>query len=674
MAGAALRGLGIDRARFRDGAGRSVLLRGVNLGGDCKAPAMPDGRTFIPTTFEDHRTVNFIGRPFALSEASAHFRRLARWGFNCIRMLTTWEAVQHEGPGLRDEAYLDYFREVCRIAGEFGFHVFIDFHQDVWSRMTGGSGAPGWTLDAAGIDFRRLDAADGAHVMQYRYDPRIGGIQESYPAMSWASNYQAPANGLMWTLFWGGDVFAPNHRFEGRNLKDALQDNFLDAMRAVAERVCDLPQVIGFDTLNEPGRGWIGRGLEQRAVKSRGLRWNVLDALAAASGLSRTIPVDGARSGDSCRIVNEARVPIWRDGVDDPFRAAGVWDIAPSGEAVALKPDHFVTIAGKPALLEADFILPFFHRVAETIRSVRSDWLVFAEISPHAVAGYTEYPGALPERSVNALHWYDYTALVNKAFSTERTIDILTNEVREGRDATKNYYVDQLSHIRAFGDKLPGGAPTLIGEFGIPFDLDEGASFRRWAAGERGDQVWQAQAEALGLMYDAMDELLISSTLWNYTASNRNDPMIGDGWNQEDLSIFSLDQVDDPDDPDAGARALKGFCRPYVRAAQGELIRQRYEATARRFEFEIKPDPAISAPTEIFVPVRFFGAHPVISCDGARVDWDGMRQTFAILSADRALLTGVILPSPSEKVADGDAGAPSSVEPRAAIRTRVQAG
>ena len=120
MAGAALRGLSIDGTRFRDGAGRSVLLRGVNLGGDCKAPAAPDGRTFIPTTFQDHRTVNFIGRPFALSEAPAHFRRLARWGFNCIRMLTTWEAVQHEGPGARDEAYLDYFREVCRIAGEFG--------------------------------------------------------------------------------------------------------------------------------------------------------------------------------------------------------------------------------------------------------------------------------------------------------------------------------------------------------------------------------------------------------------------------------------------------------------------------------------------------------------------------------------------------------------------------
>ena len=50
-------------------------------------------------------------------------------------------------------------------------------------------------------------------------------------------------------------------------------------------------------------------------------------------------------------------------------------------------------------------------------------------------------------------------------------------------------------------------------------------------------------------MYDALDELLLHSTQWNYTASNRNDLRIGDGWNQEDLSIFTRDQQDDPATP-----------------------------------------------------------------------------------------------------------------------------
>src|SRR3546814_18351483 len=105
--------------------------------------------------------------------------------------------------------------------------------------------------------------------------------------------------------------------------------------------------------------------------------------------------------------------------------------------------------------------------------------------------------------------------------------------------------------------------PTLIGEFGIPFDLDEGAAYDAWAAGERGRDVWGPHSTALGLMYAAMDRRLLNSTLWNYTASNRNDLLIGDGWNQAALSIFSLDQLEDPAAPNPGVHAIQGLFPPY---------------------------------------------------------------------------------------------------------------
>jgi hypothetical protein len=244
--------------------GRQVILRGVNLGGDSKTPAVPDGATWRPTDFSDHRTVSFVGRPFPLEEADAHLGRIAAWGFNCLRLLTTWEAVEHAGPGLYDEAYLDYFRQVCVRAGEHGLRVFIDFHQDVWSRMSGGDGAPGWTFEAVGLDFTRFDAADAALVMQRRYDPSVGGRQSRYPQMSWASNYRMPANAIMWTLFFGGEVFTPDFLVDGANAGRWLQERYLGAVGAVAARLADLDNVIGFDTLNEPSLGWIGRRLDDQ--------------------------------------------------------------------------------------------------------------------------------------------------------------------------------------------------------------------------------------------------------------------------------------------------------------------------------------------------------------------------------------------------------------------------
>ncbi|MCJ7706898.1 MAG: glycoside hydrolase family 5 protein [Anaerolineales bacterium] len=193
--------IGVDGSWFKDEHGRTLLLRGVNLGGSSKVPFSPDGATYRSEGFFNHRQVSFVGRPFPLEQADEHFSRLKRWGFDFLRFLVTWEAIEHAGPGLYDQAYLDYVYGIIRKAEEHGIRLFIDPHQDVWSRFSGGDGAPGWTFEKVGLDITKFAETGAAIVHQTHGDP--------FPRMVWPTNGAKLAAATMFTLFFGGSDFAP---------------------------------------------------------------------------------------------------------------------------------------------------------------------------------------------------------------------------------------------------------------------------------------------------------------------------------------------------------------------------------------------------------------------------------------------------------------------------------
>jgi len=78
--------------------------------------------------------------------------------------------------------------------------------------------------------------------------------------MSWALNYQMPVNGIVWTAFFAGATLTPQWRIDGPQ----LCRNYLHASTTSArcgpwpDGLRELPNVLGFDSLNEPGQGWIG--------------------------------------------------------------------------------------------------------------------------------------------------------------------------------------------------------------------------------------------------------------------------------------------------------------------------------------------------------------------------------------------------------------------------------
>ena len=298
----------------------------------------PNGATYIREGFFAHKEVSFVGRPFPLEEADEHFRRLKAWGLTFLRFLVTWEAVEHSGPGQYDEAYLDYLWAVVKKAGEHGLALFIDPHEDVWSRFTGGDGAPGWTLEAVGFDLTRLAESGAAVVHQTHGDP--------FPRMIWPTNNHKLAAATMWTLFFGGNDFAPETKIDGEPAQDYLQRHYIAAIQKVAERLADFEHVLGYDTLNEPAVGYIALPTLEVAPwpLKIGPSPTPFQSMLLGAGFPQEVDLYELKATGpkkvGTQVVNPDGVSVWREGCEPIWRTNGVWDMV-DGQPHLLRPDYF---------------------------------------------------------------------------------------------------------------------------------------------------------------------------------------------------------------------------------------------------------------------------------------------------------------------------------------------
>ncbi len=172
-----------------DPDGGVVILHGANVSGRAKGP------------------------PFVALEDPAGFDPLAAWGFNVVRLLTSWEAIE-PSPGVYDTVYLDRYVALVRAAHARGIEVLVDMHQDVWSRAFCGDGAPAWALPADAEPFPPEACGPGWFAFQFT------------PAVAAAVDH-----------FW-------------RSVE--LRAHYRDAVVEVAKRLRDEPGVLGYDLMNEP--------------------------------------------------------------------------------------------------------------------------------------------------------------------------------------------------------------------------------------------------------------------------------------------------------------------------------------------------------------------------------------------------------------------------------------
>ncbi|KAJ6551568.1 glycoside hydrolase family 5 protein [Mycena capillaripes] len=581
---------------FVDNAGRTLLLRGVNLSGSSKAPV--DRPSYIREGFWETAEAggeSFVGRPLNLDDGSAdiHLARLAGWGFNMLRFPVTWEALEHEGPGKYDYGFMDYTIRVLRKCKEYGFRVYMDPHQDIWSRFSGGSGAPFWTLAACGINPRNFTATQAA-IVHCEYPLAHDSDPASLPAMIWSTNYGRLLSQTLFTLFFAGRDFAPRCVIDGKNIQDYLQSHYIEAMGQMADRIAaagDLLDdcVIGWDSMNEPFEGLCGRldlstnPPAQGSTLRKGTYPTPLQGFRLGMGQPQTVEnwsfgaFGPARDG-SVTIDPKGRT-IWASPEDEPdrrhptwgwTRAAswslgtciwaqhGVWDVE---TGYLMLPSYFRTLPGTDDEVEfiEDYWKQHFTAFASRIRSAHPEAILFVQ-PPVFARPPTLEDDVLAGRGAYSGHYYDGLTLITRHWNwfNADALGLLRGKyattlqaVKIGTSAIRKSLQEQLGILK--GDALTiGSFPTIIGEIGTPFDMDSKRSYYGDKRG-RGVGDYSQQEKALDASLNAADgPNALNYTVWTYCPDSTHE--WGDGWNMEDLSLWSADDMSTPRSPLYGIR------------------------------------------------------------------------------------------------------------------------
>jgi hypothetical protein len=560
--------LTIEDGEFRDSHGRQVVLRGINVAGDAKLPSDPGQPSQVGDRFFDGDNVNFHQRPFTKDDAHTHFSRIKRYGFNTIRYVFTWEAIEAAGPGKYDEEFIQHTIEILRIAKRYGFFVFMDPHQDVWSRFTGGSGAPMWTIYACGLNPQSFAATEAAIVHNTYPDPA------TFPKMIWSTNYWRLAAATIFTFFFAGKDFAPKCIIDGVNIQDYLQNHFMNACGHLARRIHEAGDlenevVMGWESMNEPNRGLTGYADMTLIPKEHPLKKGTCPTIwqTILTGSGRACEVDTWDMGGlgpyktGTKLVDPhgevawlpadyddskygwTRDPGWKMG-ECIWAQHGVWE--PSTDTL-LRKDYFAKNPRTGKTIDYPeftntYYMDFYRRFRDTCRSHHKDCLMLMQFPTLEIPPKIKGTADDDPRMAFTPHYYDGITLMTKHWNSTWNVDVVgvlrgkylhpAFAIKVGETAIRNCLRDQLKFLRQEGRDQTGNHPCILSEFGIPYDMDDKKAYKT------GD--YSSQSSALDANYFATERAnLEGHCLWVYVTTN--DHEWGDQWNGEDLSIFSVD-------------------------------------------------------------------------------------------------------------------------------------
>ncbi|KAG9025671.1 hypothetical protein FRB95_009916 [Tulasnella sp. JGI-2019a] len=581
---------------FIDTSGRTVLLRGVNLSGDSKFP-LGHHSAQLEGFWEGGESgdVSFVGRPFPLADADIHLERLKGWGMNLIRYVVCWEALEHSGPKKYDEEFIDYTIIVLMKCKQHGFRVFIDPHQDVWSRFSGGSGAPLWTLHACGLEPRNFTHT--GTLIHCEYPSPEHPNPKTFGVMTWPTSYFRLPALTAFTLFWAGRDFAPKCIIDGMNIQDYLQSHMAEAFGHLADRIRDAGDlldicVIGWENMNEPSEGLIGAESLTDTPPHQTLKKEnsptPIQCFRLGMGKCQTVDfytftrVGPMKNGTVN--IDPKGVKAWLDPGQETGGVSTRWGWTRHSDwklGECIWAQHGVWNPANGNILETDYFKWSRTKVSDGVSSVKSQgskasirkqkvdflneyWLPHWQMwtnrirqsHPEAI-NFIQPPLFSPPppmveadlrgRVAYSPHFYDGLTMLTRHWNwfNSNTVNVLRKRIhivqsfKAGEENIRKNFQEQLALFREDVQINLGDYPVVLGETGTPFDVDEKKSYGMTHGGLHiGNHI--PQQTALDASLNATDGTNIYSyAIWGYNPAHSWE--WGDGFNLEDLSIWSID-------------------------------------------------------------------------------------------------------------------------------------
>ncbi len=174
-----------------DKQGRITIYRGVNVANSAKT------------------TTDFL--PWQTKE---DFAKLKTWGFNLVRYLVFWEAIEPQ-QGTYNTQYIQSTIERLKWLQELEIDVIVDVHQDLYTTKFGGDGFPNWTVH------------------------NTDNFTQRSP---WSLNYFEPAVIDSYNYFWNSTE---------------LKSKYTNMLQYLLTNIDSLDNITGIDVMNEPFLGTI---------------------------------------------------------------------------------------------------------------------------------------------------------------------------------------------------------------------------------------------------------------------------------------------------------------------------------------------------------------------------------------------------------------------------------